>query len=107
MEFVNQIIAYLTPYFGEYARFAPIVIGAILAIIAFVIKRKVIKGMDADIKNEGSITIPSKILTSYTSLLGKSDEIELSVIDGATLQVKSKSSKTKIKGIFCLYNSSI
>ncbi|MFD1382817.1 signal recognition particle-docking protein FtsY [Rhodanobacter aciditrophus] len=50
MEFVNQIIAYLTPYFGEYARFAPIVIGAILAIIAFVIKRKVIKGMDADIK---------------------------------------------------------
>lgn len=55
--------------------------------------------VEADIKNEGAITIPSKILTSYTSLLGKSDDIELSVVDGATLQVKSKSSKTKIKGI--------
>lgn len=61
MEFVNQIIAYLTPYFGEYARFAPIVIGAILAIIAFVIKRKVIKGMDADIKKAGSEQPKTKV----------------------------------------------
>lgn len=50
MEFVDQIIAYLTPYFGEYARFAPIAIGVILAIFAFIIKRSVMKSMDADIK---------------------------------------------------------
>ncbi|WP_417552635.1 signal recognition particle-docking protein FtsY [Marinomonas fungiae] len=50
MEFVDQIIAYLTPYFGEYARFAPIGLGVLLAIIAFFIKRSVMKSMDADIK---------------------------------------------------------
>lgn len=55
--------------------------------------------VEADVKNEGSITVPSKILTSYTSLLGKNEDIELSVTDGATLQVKSTRSKTKIKGI--------
>lgn len=55
--------------------------------------------VEADIQNEGAITVPAKILTSYTSLLGKNDDIELSLIDGATLQVKSKRSKTKIKGI--------
>jgi len=50
MELVDQIIAYLTPYFGEYARFAPIGLGVLLAIIAFYIKRSVMKSMDADIK---------------------------------------------------------
>jgi len=55
--------------------------------------------VEADVKNEGAITVPSKILTSYTSLLGKSDDVELAVTDGVTLQIKSKSSKTKIKGI--------
>ncbi len=53
----------------------------------------------ADIKNEGSITVPAKILTSYTSLLGKKEEIELKLSDGLALEVNSKSSKTKIKGI--------
>ena len=45
MEFVNQIIAYLTPYFGEYARFAPIALGIVLALFALLIKRSVMKGM--------------------------------------------------------------
>jgi len=45
MEFVNTIIIYLTPYFGEYARYAPIVIGALLAVIAFWIKRRTIKSL--------------------------------------------------------------
>ncbi|EAQ64937.1 cell division protein FtsY [Marinomonas sp. MED121] len=48
MEFVNSIIAFFTPYFGEYAQYAPIVIGALLAIIAYVIKPRVIKKMGAD-----------------------------------------------------------
>ena len=89
MEFVNQIIAYLTPYFGEYARFAPIVIGAILAIIAFVIKRKVIKGMDADIKaghvktsddsskNEGASSTES----STTEVDGSAEKVEQAHIE--------------------------
>ena len=55
--------------------------------------------IEAEIKNEGAITVPAKILTSYTSLLGKNDEIELKVSDGVALEVNSESSKTKIKGI--------
>lgn len=54
---------------------------------------------EAIVKNEGAITVPAKILTSYTSLLGKAEEVELSATAGTTLEIKSKSSKTKIKGI--------
>ncbi len=54
---------------------------------------------EATIKNEGAITVPAKILTSYTSLLKKDEDVELSVSDGTTLEVKSKTSRTKIKGI--------
>lgn len=52
----------------------------------------------ADVKNEGSITIPAKLITNYVSLLGD-EEVELRVEDGMTLHAKSKSSQTKIKGI--------
>ncbi len=55
--------------------------------------------VEADIKNEGAITVPAKVLTSYTSLLGKEEDIELKVVDGTALELNSKSSKTKIKGI--------
>ncbi len=55
--------------------------------------------VEANIKNEGSITIPAKILTSYTSLLKKDEDIELKLADGLALEVNSKTSKTKIKGI--------
>lgn len=58
MELVNQFITYLTPYFGDYARFAPIAIGVILAILAFAIKRKVIKSMDNDIRNGKPTSAP-------------------------------------------------
>lgn len=52
----------------------------------------------ADIKNEGSITVPAKLLTHYISFL-QDKEVELRVEEGNTLQLKSKSSQTKIKGI--------
>ena len=54
---------------------------------------------EAVVKNEGAITVPAKILTSYVSLLKKGEEVELSVSAGTALEVKSQSSKTKIKGI--------
>lgn len=50
MEVVNQIIAFFTPYLGEYARYIPIAIGTVLAIIAFVIRRRFANKMNADIK---------------------------------------------------------
>ena len=55
--------------------------------------------VEADIKNEGAITVPAKVLTSYTSLLGKNEDIELKIADGTALELNAKSSKTKIKGI--------
>ncbi|NLQ17267.1 signal recognition particle-docking protein FtsY [Marinomonas sp. M1K-6] len=49
MEVVNQIVAFFTPYLGEYARYVPIVIGTLLAVIAFVIRRRFVNKMNADI----------------------------------------------------------
>lgn len=52
----------------------------------------------ADVKNEGSVTIPAKLLSSYVSLL-KDEKIELNLMQGETIQLTSPSSQTKIKGI--------
>ncbi|MBI5413504.1 DNA polymerase III subunit beta [Candidatus Peregrinibacteria bacterium] len=52
----------------------------------------------ADVKNEGAITIPAKLISSYVSLLEDSS-VEMRVEDGMALHLKSKSSQTKIKGI--------
>lgn len=49
MEVVNQIIAFFTPYLGEYARYVPIAMGTLLAIIAFVVRRRFVNKMNADI----------------------------------------------------------
>jgi DNA polymerase-3 subunit beta len=52
----------------------------------------------AEVKSEGSITVPAKLLVSYISLL-KDEKVELSVDDSNTLSIKAPSSQTKIKGI--------
>ncbi|TYL49197.1 signal recognition particle-docking protein FtsY [Marinomonas sp. IMCC 4694] len=49
MDVVNHIIVFFTPYLGDYARYVPIVIGALLAIIAFVIRRRVVTKMNTDL----------------------------------------------------------
>lgn len=53
---------------------------------------------EATIENEGALTVPAKILTSYVALLNDK-EVSLSVTGGNTLQVQSKGSNTKMKGI--------
>lgn len=52
----------------------------------------------ADIRSEGSITVPAKLITSYISLL-KDEKIEATLGEGNTLTLSSTSSQTKIKGI--------
>lgn len=52
----------------------------------------------ADIKNEGAITIPAKLITNYVNLL-EDETVEMKIDDGNTLHVKTKTSQTKIKGI--------
>lgn len=52
----------------------------------------------AEVKEEGSITVPAKLLMSYVSLL-KDEKVELLVDENNTLIIKAPSSQTKIKGI--------
>lgn len=52
----------------------------------------------ADVRNEGTITVPAKLITNYITFL-EDDEVEMRVDDGTVLHLKSKSSQTKIKGI--------
>lgn len=52
----------------------------------------------AEVKNEGSITVPAKLITSYTAFL-EDEDVEMKAEAGITLSIKSKSSQTKIKGI--------
>lgn len=54
--------------------------------------------VEAEVENEGTLTIPAKILSSYVSLL-EGKEVELFVSGGNTLNIRSTGSETKIKGI--------
>lgn len=63
MEFVDQIIAYLTPYFGEYARFAPIAIGVVLAVLAFLLKRALMKNVTTDKPSSDSTSTTDSAVT--------------------------------------------
>lgn len=54
--------------------------------------------IDADVRGEGAITVPAKLITSYVSLL-TDEKVELDVVDGNNLAVNSSTSHTKIKCI--------
>lgn len=54
--------------------------------------------LTADVSNEGSITIPAKLITSYVNLL-EEGKIELKTEEGFVLYIKAKNSETRIKGI--------
>lgn len=54
--------------------------------------------IDADVRGEGAITVPAKLITSYVALL-TDEKVELSVVDGVSLAVDSSTSHTKIKCI--------
>lgn len=54
--------------------------------------------IETDIKNEGEITIPSKLFTNYINYL-KDEKIDISVEEGNSMVIKTSDSTTKIKGI--------
>lgn len=54
--------------------------------------------IDADVRTEGAITVPARLITSYVSLLND-EKVEMSVVEGLTLLVQSSTSTTKIKCI--------
>lgn len=54
--------------------------------------------IDADVRSEGSVTVPAKLITGYSSLL-TDERVELNSEGSTDLLISSSSSKTKIKGI--------
>jgi len=54
--------------------------------------------IEADVRGEGSITVPAKLFTNYVSLL-TDEKIELALAEGVSLSVTSSTSNTKIKCI--------
>ncbi|MBN2307076.1 DNA polymerase III subunit beta [Candidatus Peregrinibacteria bacterium] len=53
--------------------------------------------IETDVKNEGEITIPSKLFTSYINYL-KDDKVNV-LVEGSDIQIQTSDSKTRIKGI--------
>ncbi|MEK7673171.1 MAG: DNA polymerase III subunit beta [Patescibacteria group bacterium] len=54
--------------------------------------------IDADVRGEGSITVPAKLLSGYVALL-TDEKVELSLVEGLNLAINSSNSSTKIKCI--------
>ncbi|MBU0727186.1 DNA polymerase III subunit beta [Patescibacteria group bacterium] len=54
--------------------------------------------IETEVKNEGEITIPSKLFTNYINYL-KDEKVDVSVEEGNAVTVKTSDSTTKIKGI--------
>jgi len=54
--------------------------------------------IDADVRNEGAVTIPARLLVNYVSLL-KNEKIEINLTEGLSLNIKTPESETKMKGI--------
>lgn len=53
--------------------------------------------IEIDVKNEGEVTIPSKLFTSYINYL-KDEKVDM-IVEGGDIQIKTSDSKTRIKGI--------
>ncbi len=54
--------------------------------------------IDAEVKKEGAITVPAKLITNYVALLND-EKVEMELTDSLNLLIDSSSSKTKIKCI--------
>ncbi|MDD4351372.1 MAG: DNA polymerase III subunit beta [Candidatus Gracilibacteria bacterium] len=54
--------------------------------------------LEGEIENEGSVTVPVKLISQYISLLN-SEKVKIELLEGETLHLKSEGSDTKIKGI--------
>lgn len=54
--------------------------------------------IDANVENEGALTMPAKILTSYVALLND-ESVELEALGDSSIELRSTGSVTKMKGI--------
>ena len=95
MEVVNQIIAFFTPYFGEYARYVPIAIGTLLAIIAFIIRRRFVDKMNADIKATKKKDIDGSEVTDSHSDTSETVDAGSNLIEEASHHIAVESQTTE------------
>ena len=95
MEVVNQIIAFFTPYFGEYARYVPIAIGTLLAIIAFIIRRRFVDKMNADIKATKKKDIDGSEVTDSHSDTSETVDAGSNLIEEASHHIPVESQPTE------------
>ena len=54
--------------------------------------------INADVRNEGAVTVPARLLVNYVSLL-KNEKLEVNLAEGLSLNIKAPDSETKMKGI--------
>lgn len=54
--------------------------------------------IEANVENEGALTVPAKAFASYVSLL-QENEVDLAVMNGNTLVIRTAGSESKMKGI--------
>ncbi len=54
--------------------------------------------IDADVRSEGAITVPAKLISSYIALLSD-EKVEIGATEGLNLSINSSTSSTKIKCI--------
>lgn len=73
--------------------------GTIVTLISTDLEISISTRFEARIEEEGSITIPAKLLLQYVSLLPEGVVIDIQKIDGEALTLSSSITNTKIKGI--------
>ena len=54
--------------------------------------------ISAEVKEEGAITVPAKLITGYLAFLNE-DAVEIELVEGNSLSIKTNTSSTKIKCI--------
>jgi len=98
MEVVNQIIAFFTPYLGEYARYIPIVIGTLLAVIAFIIRRRFVTKLNADIDaaKKKATDITDSSLEEANSTVATSSEADFVEIENVTSPSTQKPAEERL-----------
>lgn len=54
--------------------------------------------LDVHVENEGTLTVPAKVFTAYVALL-EDKNVDLAVMNGHTLLIRTEGSESKMKGI--------
>lgn len=71
--------------------------GSVLTLVATDLEISVHTTVEVEILEEGSITVPAKLLVQYMSLIPQGTTIDMEVIEGLTLKMSTPFSETKMR----------